>query len=230
MQLQLLSGGAAHGLVSALAPQFKAATDCGIAGTFSAVGAMKEKILAGAAADIVILTRALIVELIASGHVVEGSASDLGTVLTGVAVRGGDIAPPIGNAAELRAALRAADSIYFPDAKRATAGIHFMKVLQRLALASELETRLRPFPNGATAMRELAATTGGTPIGCTQITEIVNTPGVTLIGPLPKEFELATVYTIGIGKRAAHPALARQFAALLTDEMSRALRQRLGFG
>ena len=46
-----------------------------------------------------------------------------------IAVRAGDPAPPVGDAAELRAALLAADAIYFPDPKLATAGIHFAKVL-----------------------------------------------------------------------------------------------------
>ena len=48
MKLTLLSGGAAHGLVAALAPQFKAETGADIDGTFGAVGAMRDKLLAGA--------------------------------------------------------------------------------------------------------------------------------------------------------------------------------------
>ncbi len=47
MQLALLSGGAAQGLVAALAAQFKAETGCDIAGTFGAVGAMRDKLIAG---------------------------------------------------------------------------------------------------------------------------------------------------------------------------------------
>ena len=47
----------------------------------------------------------------------------------------------------------------------------------------------------ATAMRELAAAKGARPIGCTQVTEILNTPGVTLVGPLPEGCALATIYT-----------------------------------
>ena len=55
------------------------------------------------------------------------SAADIGTVLTAVAVRSGDPVPDVGNAAGLRAALLAADAIYFPDPKLATAGIHFAR-------------------------------------------------------------------------------------------------------
>jgi molybdate transport system substrate-binding protein len=229
MQLKLLSGGAANGLVSALGDRFKQETGADIDGTFGAVGGMRDKLVGGASADLVILTAALIAELTKAGHVVAGSAADLGAVATGVAVRSGDPAPAIGDADALRAALRAADGIYIPDPRLATAGIHFAKVLERLGIAEEVAPRLRTFPNGQTAMAALAAQQDGRPIGCTQITEILNTKGVTLVGDLPAEFALATVYTVGICARAQSPELARRFAALLTGAGSRDLRRTLGF-
>ena len=229
MKLTILSGGAANGLVAALSAQFKAETGADIDGTFGAVGAMRDKLISGASADLMILTSALIAELTRAGHVVAGSAADLGTITTGVAVRSGDAAPAIGDADALRAALRAADAIYFPDPKLATAGIHFAKVLERLGIADEVAPRLRTFPNGQTAMAALAAQPGGRPIGCTQITEILNTRGVTLVGDLPPEFALATVYTLGICTKAQSPDLARRLAAMLTGEASRDLRRKLGF-
>ena len=227
MKLTILSGGAAQGLVSALAPQFKSETGAEIDGTFGAVGAMRDKLLAGAAADMLILTSSLIADLAKAGHV--AASADVGSVATGVAVRTGDPAPAIGDADALRAALRAADGIYFPDPKLATAGIHFAKVLEKLGIADEVAPRLRTFPNGATAMRALADAKGGRPIGCTQVTEILNTQGATLVGHLPKDFALATVYTLGICTKAQSPDLAHKLAALLTAETTRDLRRRLGF-
>jgi molybdate transport system substrate-binding protein len=79
-------------------------------------------------------------------------------------------------------------------------------------------------------MRALADVMGGRPIGCTQATEILNTPGVTLVGNLPRDFALATVYRLGISTEARSPDLARRLAALLTGEATRDLRQKLGFG
>ena len=70
MQLRILSGGAAQGLVHALSSQFEAQTGCKIEGNFGAVGAMKDKLLAGAPADLLILTSAIIAELTRLGHVI----------------------------------------------------------------------------------------------------------------------------------------------------------------
>lgn len=229
MRLHVLSGGAAQGVVTALAAEFRAATGYEIDGTFGAVGAMKEKLLAGAPADVLILTRALVDELAAAGQVVRETAADLGRVRTGVAVRAGDPVPDVRSADGLRAALRAADAIYFPDPQRATAGIHFAQVLARLGIAAEVAARLGTHPNGATAMAALAKAAGARPIGVTQITEILNTPGVTLVGPLPEEFELATVYTAAVCARAAAPEAARRLVALLAGEAQCPLRARAGF-
>jgi molybdate transport system substrate-binding protein len=67
------------------------------------------------------------------------------------------------------------------------------------------------------------------PLGCTQITEIRSTPGVTLVGPLPAEFALATIYSVGVCTRAAQPEAARRLADLLTGNASRAARIAAGF-
>jgi len=229
MKLTVLSGGAAQGLVHALSERFEAETGCEIAGTFGAVGAMRDKLIGGAPADLMILTSALIAELTRSGHVVAGTAHDIGIVRTAVAVRGGDPVPSIGDAEALRAALLAADEIHFADPKLATAGIHFAKVLAALGIGGDVAGRLRTHPNGLTAMRALAQSRGERPIGCTQVTEIVSTPGVTLAGPLRKPFELATVYTAGVCMRANRPVEARRLAGLLASDEARAARQRAGF-
>lgn len=228
-KLTILSGGAAQGLVGALAAEFKAQSGCEIDGTFGAVGAMRDKLLGGAPADLLILTHALIKELAAQGHVVADTAADIGTVQTAVAVRSGEPLPEIGTADGLRAALLAADAIYFPDPKLATAGIHFARVIERLGIAADVASRIKTYPNGATAMRELAAARGGRPIGCTQVTEILNTPGAQFVAPLPEGFELATVYSAGVCTRAALPGQARGLAALLAGDTARAARQLAGF-
>jgi len=54
--LRILAGGAAQPLVERLRPTLGFAVD----GTFSAVGAMRDKLLAGEPADLVILSRALV--------------------------------------------------------------------------------------------------------------------------------------------------------------------------
>jgi molybdate transport system substrate-binding protein len=176
-----------------------------------------------------ILSRALIESLAREGHVDGASARDLGTVATAVAVRTGDALPSISNADALRTALLDADAIHFPDPGQATAGIHFAKVLERLGICDQVAGRLRPAPNGATAMRALAGSKGRRPVGCTQATEILTTPGIVLVAPLPHGCELTTIYTAAITAKAQAPREAAELIRRLTGPEGTATWHRLGF-
>ena len=70
-------------------------------------------------------------------------------------------------------------------------------------------------------MRELAqrASPGG--LGCTQVSEILYTEGVELVGPLPARFELSTVYSGAVATHAVR-------ADLRTDHIVVAIARKLG--
>ena len=229
MHLDLLSGGAARGLVNAAQDEFTVATGSALRATFSAVGAMQDKLLAGEACDLVILTAPMIDALARSNHVLRDSVAPLGRVATGVAVRSGVAVPDVSGGDALRQTLRVASSIYVPDTARSTAGIHVQTVLRLLAIDAEVAARLREFPNGATAMTELARSADAAAVGITQVSEIIATPGVVLVAALPAGFELATVYSVAVCTRAREPALARRFAQLLAGPQTAAARARCGF-
>jgi molybdate transport system substrate-binding protein len=227
--MHVLSGGAAAAVVKAVQAEFEKSTGASIHGTFSAVGQMRDQLLSGAACDVIILTKPLIEQLIASGHVVADSARSLGKVKTGVAVRTGTTHPSVKTGEQLHAAMSAASGIYFPDPDKATAGIHFMSVLKALGLNETLRSKFRVFPNGATAMGEMAKSAESGLIGCTQVTEINYTEGVNLVDVLPAEFELSTDYTLGICTHAKNQAHAELLSDLLTGSASAAVRKQGGF-
>ncbi len=227
--LNILSGGAAQGLVGSLAPKLKALTGLDIGGEFGAVGAMADKLRNGTPTDIIILTAALVAKLADEKLAVPASIADVGLVETALAVRSRDPQVKVTDAATLRAALLAADAIFVPDTKASTAGIHVAKVLQQLGIADEVAARLKIYPNGATAMRHMAASDAARPIGCTQSTEIISTEGVVLSGSLPKGCDLATMYTAAVTTQAAHPREAQALIDLLIGADQQALRTAAGF-
>jgi molybdate transport system substrate-binding protein len=227
--LNILSGGAAQGLIAGLAVKFKSVTKYDIDGEFGAVGAMAEKLRRGAPADLVVLTAAIIAELAHDALVIPASVSHVGLVETAIALRSGDSALSVCDAADLRAAFLAAGAIFVPDTKTSTAGIHVARVLRQLGVADEVATRLRVFPNGATAMRHLAETDELRPIGCTQSTEIISTRGVKLSGPLPPGYGLSTTYTAALTTGTANARQAQSLIDLLTAPDQRELREQAGF-
>lgn len=227
--LNILSGGAAHGLVKSLTPAFTAATGFEIAGEFGAVGMMADKLRKGVPTDIVILTSALLATLAEQKLVVANSIADVGLVETALAVRDRDPKVAARDEAGLREVLLASDAIFVPDTKASTAGIHVAKVLAKLGIADQVAARLKIFPNGATAMRAMAASDARRPIGCTQSTEIIGTEGVMLSGSLPPGYELATMYTAGVTTQAAHPLQASVLIGLLVGAGQREQREHAGF-
>jgi molybdate transport system substrate-binding protein len=227
--LNILSGGAAQGLVGSLAAKFKEQTGLDITGEFGAVGAMAEKLRTGTPADILVLTSALITTLGDENLVIVASAKDIGRVETALAIREADPLVSAPDAASLRAAFLAADAIFVPDTKASTAGIHVAKVLTQLGIADEVENRLKMYPNGATAMRHMAESDAKRPIGCTQATEIIATQGIKLSGSLPTGCDLATTYTAAITTKAVHAREAQVLIELLTAADQSHLRERAGF-
>lgn len=222
--VHVLSAGAAKGLLTALAPRFQEATGAAISGTFNAVGAIRAAFIGGAECDVLILTAPQLAELARDGAIDAASVVPLGRVATGVAVRRGEPHPAIDDQQALRATFGNAAALYCPDPERATAGIHFVKVLRELDLWPAAETKLRAYASGGIAMQAMADAAEGGLVGCTQVTEILYTPGVELVGVLPPPFELVTVYAAAVSAKAAHAALARELIALLAGEETRALR------
>ncbi len=225
MHLDILSAGAAKAVVVA------AATDIGVTpgGAFGAVGAMQDKLLAGEPCDVIVLTRAMIDALAASGHVVPESIADLGSVKTGVAVKKGTPRPNVNRAQTLASALLGAEEIYVPDMKKLTAGKHIAGMLSEMGIAEEVAERVREFPNGAAAMRAMADSPGIYAIGCTQVSEILYTEGAELVGPLPDEFELSTLYSAAACTKAKDAIAARNFVLFLTGDPMQRMRRKAGF-
>ena len=227
--LKLLCAGAVKGLVAALESRFLAARGAAIEGRFGAVGAMREALLGGAACDVLVVTAAMLAVLRDQGVVAESPFAAIGEVRTGVAARSGEAVPRIDSAADLKAALVAAPALYVPDTVQSTAGKHVVAVLERLGIAAEIAPRLSVHPNGATAMRALAESGPPGALGCTQVTEILYTPGLALVGALPEPFGLSTVYAAGVGRDSAEPALAAAFIALLAGDDAATTRRAGGF-
>jgi len=227
--VRVLSAGAAQAVAEQCAEAFRRETGNEVRADFSAVGAMKARVVAREAVDVVILTAALIDELTALGHLVPGSRADLGRVGTGVAVRAGTPLPEVRTMRALRENLLAATRIVCPEPAVATAGRVVMQALGKLGIAERVKSRLQFFPNGYAAMRWLAASQGTLEMGMTQVTEILANPGVTYVGPLPDGLQQKTVYSAGLSARSENPGAARDFIARLVAPSARPVLVAAGY-
>jgi len=227
--IRILSAGAAQTVVEKVATVYARDTGIDVKADFSAVGAMKQRVVAGEPVDVIVLTGALVDELVASSHVAPGTRADLGKVGTGVAVRKGTSSPDVSSVEALRGSLMAASRIVCPDPATATAGKVVMRAFEQLGIAAQMLPRAQYFPNGYAAMKWLAESRGTGEIGITQVTEILANPGVAYVGGLPGVLQTKTVYSAGVAARAANTQGARDFIARLTSAAARPILADAGY-
>ena len=228
-QLDIISAGAAQSVVAQVARDLSAGGGHEVRAGFGAVGAQKAKLLGGAPADLVVLTRAMIEELLAAGQLAAGTARDLGSVGLGIAVPAGAPWPDMTSVEKFRANVAAARGIFLPDPEMATAGIHLVKVLERLGVRQQLAGRLRAYANGNAAMTALASAAQPLLLGITMVTEIKLVAGVELVAPLPAELQLATRYAGAVAARSTNPGFAAEFLHRLTGPAARPMLAAAGF-
>lgn len=203
--VRILSAGAAQGAVQRLEPAVAAAAHAKLDAVYDTVGALRDRVLRGETADVVILSEAGMAAVEKAGKVAAGSVVDLGRISVALAVRKGAAVPAITSPETLKQALLSAGSIAHADpARGATAGAHFARVLVELGIADELKSRVTVLSFGGDVVADVAR--GRFEIGVSQSSEIAAHPGVVLVGPLPAPYRHDTRYVaaklVGAGPRA----------------------------
>src|SRR3712207_7570021 len=103
--VEVVSTLALMGVLRELAPHFERAAGTRVAAAFAPTAALLERIGAGEAADVAVLTAAAVDELTRDGILAPGGRVDLARSVVGVAVRAGVSKPDIGSAAAFTRAL-----------------------------------------------------------------------------------------------------------------------------
>ncbi len=196
------------GVLRELAPGYEKATGARIAAAFAPTAALTERIGAGEAADVAILTAAAIDELTQGGVLSADGRVDLARSVVGVAVRAGAPKPDIGSPEAFTRALLDARSLAYSRA--GASGIFFADLIRRLGIADRVNAKATVIPSGLTG--ELAAR-GEAEIAVQQVSELLEVPGIDVVGPLPPELQEVTVFSGGLfaasPRREAGMALLR---------------------
>jgi molybdate transport system substrate-binding protein len=227
-ELRVQAAGATEATLRDVLPLFERATGHTVVAAYGAVGELRDRLQAGTPADLVIATPAILEQLERAGLVRPGARQDLGRVGGGVAVCAGAPRPSIATPAELKAALLAAREIHYADPARATAGAHFLKVVDRLGIGAEARAKGRTAPGGKAAMQAMARSCDGA-LGLTQVSEILSVPEVVLVGPYPGDLQSDTVYTGALLAATKERAAAGELLRFLAGPQTQARLARSGF-
>jgi molybdate transport system substrate-binding protein len=205
---------ASNGLKAAvieLVPQFEKDTGHRLVFTWDASNILAKQIEGGQAFDVVIVTPALIKNLIKQSKVVDGSAVDLARVGLGVAVKQGAPKPDISTVKAFKQMLLNAKAIAYTTAGQS--GLHFISVTEKLGIAEQVKAKGKTIPGGAAA--EFVAK-GEADTAIQLIPELASVPGVEVVGPFPAELQTYIVLTGGVGTNAKDKAAAQALIKYLT--------------
>lgn len=189
--IRVLSTLALKGAVHSLAGQYQAAGGARIDADFAPTLALLDRLRAGEAADVVILTREGLDEVAREGRVAADSCVDLARSWVGIAVKAGAAHPDIATEAALRATLLGARVAY---SRLGASGILFAKLIERLGIAADINARAIIIPQGFTAERLV---TGEADLAVQQISELKQVGGIEVVGPIPRELQTPAVFSAG---------------------------------
>ncbi|MEA3195586.1 MAG: molybdate transport system substrate-binding protein [Betaproteobacteria bacterium] len=169
-----------------------------------------KRVKAGEAADVVIASQKALGELKSLGKV--EAVIDLARSGVAVAVKKGARRPDLGSAEAVKRALRAAKSIAYSSGP---SGVYLVELFQKWGIADELKPKSTQTPPG-TAVGPLVAR-GEAEIGFQQMSELLPTPGIDIVGPLPAEIQIITTFSGGVHVAAKDAEGARAWMAFLTS-------------
>jgi len=146
---------------------------------------------------------------IKEGTIAAATRTEIARSGIGVEVRAGARKPDISSVDAFKRALLDAKSIAF---LRVGSGLHIAAVLERLGIAETVKSKVtRPESD---SVSELVAK-GEIELGLVVMTQILTTPGVDLVGPLPPELQSYVVFTAGVSAASKVPAAADQLMRFL---------------
>jgi molybdate transport system substrate-binding protein len=218
--IKVMSAGAVKPMVAALGAEFERDSGTKIDFNFGTAGALRDRIKAGEAADLVVLSESIIAGLDKLGLIAAGSIADLGRTVTGVVVRDGAPMPDISTPEAFKQALLKAKSVAYTDPKAGgSGGIFLAALLEKLGIAAEVNRNAVLGKGGVDVTISVAE--GRAELGVTFISEVLPIKGVTVVGPLPGDLYNANTYTAAIHAGSAARDTAAAFLRKLTDPKGR---------
>jgi molybdate transport system substrate-binding protein len=210
-------------LLAELAPAYEQRT--GQAVTLTSVGGVDalRRVQSGEPFDFVALAADAIGRLAVEGHVDPGSRVDLARSGVAVAVKAGAPHPDLATGEAVRQAVLSARKVGYSTGP---SGVHLVKLFERWGIAEAIAARIVQAPPGVPVGTLVAR--GEVDLGFQQLSELVGLPGIDIVGPLPPDIQVVTVFSAATCSASTRPGDVAAFFAFLTRSEADAAKRRHG--
>ncbi|WP_246316202.1 substrate-binding domain-containing protein [Tepidicella baoligensis] len=198
---------------------------CGVEVVIESVGGVDaaRRVQAGEAFDAVFLAADALDKLAAAGHVLPDSRVNLMRSGVAVAVREGAERPDISSEATLRNAVLQARSL---SVSTGPSGVALLALFERWGLMETLRPRLVTPPPGVPVASLVAS--GEVELGFQQLSEMLNVPGIALLGGLPAGCEIVTVFAGAVATASTQPDAVRELLTFMAGPETADAKRRQG--
>lgn len=169
-----------------------------------------QRVQAGEPFDLVVLAADAIDKLIAARHLVAGSRTDLVVSKVAIAVRAGGARPDISSDDALRRTVLAARTLGYSTGPSGTA---LQKLFERWGMAGALRDRIVQAPPGVPVGQLVAD--GAVELGFQQLSEMLNQPGIDVLGTMPPGCEIVTTFSGGLCASSTQGEAVRSLLAFM---------------
>jgi molybdate transport system substrate-binding protein len=221
--LKIISSMATRQVLAELAGQWQSAS--GVEVNIESVGGVDaaKRVQAGEVFDAVVLASDAIEKLSAGGHVVAGSRVDLVRSSVAVAVKAGTPLPDISTESALRSAIEAASTIGYSTGP---SGVALVKLFERWGIWDALQARIVQAPPGVPVGTLVAR--GEVALGFQQLSELMHLDGITVVGTLPEEVAITTVFSAATCSASTQQKTVAGLVAFMAAHEAALIKQKHG--
>lgn len=214
-EVRVFCAGAVEPGLVALSDAFTRETGNVVRLTAGVPAALRQRVEAGEAPDVLIAPPPVMDALVKAGKVKAEGRALVARVGVGVLVRKGAPLPDISSPERLKQTLLSAESVVY---NRASTGTYFERLLDRLGIAEQVKAKSVRYADGVSVLEHVIRGTGRE-VGIGAITEIkeYEPKGLTFVGPLPGELQNYTSYVAGVVTAAGAPDGGAAFIRFVTS-------------
>jgi molybdate transport system substrate-binding protein len=213
--IQVMSGGAPKEVLAVLTPEFEKQTGHRVHFTYIVISAMQQKLSAGEKPDMVLMPVPALAAQAKAGVMRQEPQVKLGTVSVGMVVKEGAVKPDISSLDAFKKTMLAARSVVHANPAATPSGAHLAKTWESLGIADTMKPKVtfsNALDGGVAAIAK-----GEAEVGLYPLSEVIAEKGVTVVGLIPQEIQLNTVYAAGVLAANASPEPAIAFIKFLAD-------------
>jgi molybdate transport system substrate-binding protein len=177
----------------------------------------------GEAFDFVVLAADVIEQLASNGRVHPESRTDLVRSAVAMAVAASATRPDVGTEAAVRDAVLRARGIGYSTGP---SGVHLVRLFERWGIADTIAPRIVQAPAGVPVGTLVAR--GDVELGFQQLSELMHLPGIHVLGLLPPEIQVVTVFSAAVCTASNRAAAADALLAFLASPDADAVKRRHG--